>query len=296
MLPIDKTTGRNVIGGSLMPTILKRLFAPLAIPSILRMLAGFHALLFILMMVLGEGRADMFRDKLSLDFNMVLRGEVWRLVSFILLPPANPFSSTGLLFLIVAVMFLFFINDILEDAWGSDGLNAFFYLGFFGSMLGGLLIWLGEPAFANRLALSLPADFAAGFVMAAGTVAPRLEVRLFFIIPVPLYLIAMLAGLVIVLGTFSMLSLSPILALVPLLCVANYLIWVLPGAVRTLRQAKGTRDRRVKFEKTKLPDNHAFHTCVECGATESSHPEREFRVTADGDEHCDDCLARKRGS
>lgn len=281
-----------------MPTIFQRLFAPLAIPGVLRVLGGFYALLFILMMVLGPERSMMFLEKLSLDFSAVFRGEVWRLVSFILLPPANPFSSFGLLFLIFAVMFLFFINDILEHAWGPLGLNAFFYLGFFGSMLGGLIIWLVEPAFTGRLALSLPADFATGFLLAAGTVAPRLEVRLFFIIPVPLYVISLIAGVLLLLGSFALVSVSPALALVPLACVANYLIWVLPGAIQTLRQSHGNRQRRLKFEKSKLPDSNspAFHTCVECGATEISHPEREFRVTADGDEHCDDCLTRKRGN
>jgi hypothetical protein len=46
--------------------------------------------------------------------------------------------------------------------------------------------------------------------------------------------------------------------------------------------------RRHRFEEASRTDD-TFHRCESCGATEASHPAREFRVAVDGNEYCDAC-------
>lgn len=268
---------------------LQRFFAPFAIHSVLRILAGFQALMFILMLVLGPQRASMFLESMALDFGMVLHGQVWRMISFIVLPPTNPFASTGILFMIITVMFLFFINDLLEMEWGRLGLNAYFFLGFLGTLAGGLLAWLVSPHAAASIAFSLPQYFAASWLLAAATVAPQRTMLLFFIIPVPFWLFGILTGLSLIFASIGLCRAHLLLGAVPLLCVANYLLTFGPAAWHTATRKGGTIKRRRHFDSAKHPGTDAFHTCAGCGATERSHPEREFRVSASGDEFCDSC-------
>lgn len=48
------------------------------------------------------------------------------------------------------------------------------------------------------------------------------------------------------------------------------------------------RQRRANFEsKRRAEEAETLHTCTECGATEQTHPERDFRYkVVDGDAVC----------
>ena len=39
-----------------------------------------------------------------------------------------------------------------------------------------------------------------------------------------------------------------------------------------------------------MPTGESCHTCHVCGATDVSHPDRDFFVTEDGNEICNVCL------
>lgn len=265
-----------------MPTPpFQKIFGPLAIPGILRIWVGFQGIVFLLLMVRGPAGARDIYEMLMLDWDRILSGQIWRVVSFILLPPANPFSTTGLVIMFFVVMFTFFINDILEHAWGSRGLSAFFYTGW--------LVCLAAFTFVPAAQFSAAAYLGAGVLMAASTVAPRLEVRLMLVLPVPLYVVGLLTGVALLADVFRMGRIAPAFAAIPIVAVANYLIWAVPILTRYLAHRGETRERRARFEEGKVAKGDAFHTCERCGATEISHPEREFRITAAGEELCEAC-------
>ena len=63
---------------------------------------------------------------------------------------------------------------------------------------------------------------------------------------------------------------------------ARYGMRVLDNVCRDRRR---TANRRARFQSvSKTPE--ALHHCETCGATEISHPDAEFRVTANGHEFC----------
>ena len=67
-----------------------------------------------------------------------------------------------------------------------------------------------------------------------------------------------------------------------------YLLTFVPGFLAALRRESEAKVRRHKFQEQQ-PSGTSFHECAACGATEQTHPGREFRVAADGEEYCDTC-------
>src|SRR4051795_10118050 len=102
---------------------LERRFGFLGIPGLIRIVIGFTALVYVLV-YLNRG----FESFLTLDPALILRGQVWRLVTYIFLP--QTFSP---LMVVLALWFLWFIGDGLERAWGAFRLTLYFFLGMVGS-------------------------------------------------------------------------------------------------------------------------------------------------------------------
>jgi hypothetical protein len=66
--------------------------------------------------------------------------------------------------------------------------------------------------------------------------------------------------------------------------VLNYVLFFRGAFVQNFK----SRQRRAKFDtERKKRDSEALHTCDACGASDRSHPEREFRYrTIDGEAKC----------
>ena len=65
----------------------------------------------------------------------ILRGQVWRLISFIFIPP-----STGIL-AFIAFYFYYFLGSTLEQQWGTARFNLYFFSGVVLTILFGFLIY-----------------------------------------------------------------------------------------------------------------------------------------------------------
>src|SRR5438132_11127476 len=87
---------------------LERRFGFLGIPGLIRIVIGFTALVYVLV-YLNRG----FESLLTLDLALILRGQVWRLVTYIFIP--QTFSP---LWVLLSLWFLWFICDGVERAWG----------------------------------------------------------------------------------------------------------------------------------------------------------------------------------
>ena len=90
---------------------------------------------------------------LYLDMDLVARGEVWRLITFIFMPPAS--SPLWILF---NLYFYCLIGNALENQWGSFKFNLFYLCGMLGAILSALFTGYATNSFLN---LSLFFAFAA---------------------------------------------------------------------------------------------------------------------------------------
>jgi len=104
---------------------LERRFGFLGIPGLIRIVIGFTALVYVLV-YLNRG----FESFLTLDPALILRGQVWRLVTYIFIP--QPFSP---LWVLLALWFLWFIGEGLERAWGPFRLTLYFVVGMIGTTI-----------------------------------------------------------------------------------------------------------------------------------------------------------------
>lgn len=250
---------------------LERRLGWIAVPGLVRAVVVLNALVYLLA-VMNPG----YVAALTLDPAMVAQGQVWRLVSYIFIPPsAHP------LFILFALWFLWMLGDGLEQAWGSFRLTLFYLAGMAGTTVAAFLI--GGATTNAFLNLSLLFAFA--------TFHPNFTILLFLILPVK---IKWLAWFSLAMTALTFLSSGWALKLAIVVSLANYLAFFGPAFFRNLRERRLTAARKAKFEEGKRPDDEPLHVCASCGATDITSPELEFRVAADGLDYCTPCL--KKGS
>lgn len=124
---------------------------------------------------------------LAFSLPQILRGQIWRLVSFVFIPP-----NASLLFILFALYFYWLIGTTLEHQWGRFRFNAYYLCGMAGTILSGLLTGYATNHYLN---LSLFLAFAILY--------PDFEVMLFFILPVKMKWLAILDAVVLVLSALG---------------------------------------------------------------------------------------------
>ena len=270
-----------------MPLIdrLERKIGWIAIPGVVRILAGFQLLTFVLLSF-NPG----FIEALTFEPALIFKGQVWRLFFFIFLPPLG-YS----LLLIVALWFMWFLGDILEAQWGSFRLTLFLLGGVVGTVIGGFLVYFASPGeiipFNNLAILNVLAG--SWLLIAVGILFPHIEIRLMFVIPIRIMWLALFRGGIFVIFFLSALAQDLWLGIGFLCVFANVLIAFGPKAVRDYRQRGQVASRRRRFEAAQAPDHEFLHRCKVCDKTEHDDPDLDFRVAADGEEYCMEHLPGK---
>lgn len=248
---------------------LEKSLGRFAIPGLIRYVVAFNALVFLIV-TLEPGYAAV----LDLDRSAVLRGEVWRLVTWIFIP-----ETTRILWIIFYLLFTWWIGDMLESSWGAFRLNAYYFLGMLLCIASAFIFGVSGGNFFLNLSLFL----------AVATLAPNFEILLFLILPVKMKWVALFSLLL----PFLYLVFGPLSAkMMVVMCLGNYLLFFGPTFVRNRMDQRQTANRRARFQSSKTSE--ALHRCETCDATEISHPEAEFRVTATGQEFCLDHLPSKK--
>ena len=264
---------------------LERKFGWIAIPGIVRILAGFQLLTFFLIKLVN----DEILELLILDPGAILQGEVWRLVSFTILPPA--YSP---LLLVFALFFMMFMGEILESAWGSFRLTLYIAGGVLGIVAGAFLAYfaVGELGWFEFMFRTRSTGFiwVTTILCAAAVMQPHLQINLFGVIPIKLYWIALFDGGLVLIDFLQLMRLHPLLGASLLLAISNFLIVFGPSSYRQMRQRGEVAARRRKFEGAKMPEDESLHRCATCGKSEHDDADLEFRVAADGEEYCEEHL------
>ena len=90
---------------------MERKFGNLAIPRLMNYIVFLNAIVYLLTYL---GRSSRIIDSLALVPSLVMRGEIWRLVSYIFIPPL-----TSPLWIVFTLYFYYLVGNGLEQAWGS---------------------------------------------------------------------------------------------------------------------------------------------------------------------------------
>lgn len=264
---------------------LEKKFGWLAFPGLIRGITILHVMMFVVLVFTQNESALVF----NFDWEKIKEGEFWRIFSFILLPPIFPgeFLFVSVIFLLIGARIAFMFNDGLEEAWGVFRTSIYCYSTIVCILISNFL----SVHFGGPLVMSGGAIFYSALFFAFATIFPHVQFLLFFIIPVKIWVLAIIAGAVIALGSFvTLFKGEAIWATYSYICFLPYLVWAVPRFLAWNRTRTKTAVRRAKFKAHQVPPSEAFHTCEQCGATDVSQPEREFRVTEDDRELCSACL------
>jgi hypothetical protein len=250
---------------------LEKRFGHLAVPNVVLVLIV--AQLFIYAMIIVE-RLDL--GSIVLIPKAVFGGEWWRMFSFLIAPPYLAGSLIQALFLAFFWYIFWMMSSALESAWGVFRFNVYLLSAILFAVAGAFLGQLVSPA-ATIFVSTTFLYYCIFFAFA--TLHPNIQFLIFFVIPMK---VKWMAWIILGFGALFFLVMPTIghriAFAAPFLC---YLLFFKDA----LKQSVEASKRRKKFESEReARAEEALHTCSVCGATDKSHPDRDFRYkTVDGE-------------
>lgn len=152
---------------------LERKARRFAIPRLMIGLSAIMLGVFLADWLLPELRLSSW---LYLDMGLVAQGQIWRLITFIFLPP-----PTSILWILFNLYFYCLIGTALERQWGSFKFNIYYLTGMVFTIIGALF-----TGFASNFYLNL------SLFLAFAMIFPNFEVLIFFLIPVKVKYLAII--------------------------------------------------------------------------------------------------------
>lgn len=251
--------------------------------------------------ILSIAQHDFYAQYLQLSVESIIKdGEVWRLVTFLLAPPAGDMVS-----MFFFCLLYYSIGTALENTWGAFRFNLYYFSGILFHILAAFLVY---AIFQYDMQLNLT-YLNMSLFLAFGAEFPDYQIYLFFILPVKMKWLAILDGLFLaatIVGGFLTIFFTPELiginssvpaALAALVSVANFLLYFFHSSRfdrYSPRQVKRRADyqKKVKMAAPKGKGS-TRHKCAICGRTENDGDDLEFRFCSKCDgayEYCQDHL------
>lgn len=265
---------------------LERRFGKYAIHNLSLWIIGGQAIMYVLVLMEFPIANILYFPEL------VLQGEVWRVLTFILQPDGiklgdgNRAELDGSVIWVLIGWYLFrLFGGALEKEWGEFRFNCFMLIGLICTIIAGLLV-------VNLLSPEERPDYLvsniyllASVFIAFAILFPNFELLLFFVLPVKVKWLAM-----ILVATWVLLTPGQSYPLV-IAALVNVAIFFGPMFIHGAK----TRQRRQKYHaERKAEKAEAFHTCVVCGKTDNDDPDMEFAYEG-GKGYCKDHWDKMEG-
>ncbi|MDE6389066.1 MAG: rhomboid family intramembrane serine protease [Lachnospiraceae bacterium] len=226
---------------------------------------------------------------LMLDPYAILHGQVWRLVTWVMVPP----PSGNLLFTLIMLYFYCSIGTTLERTWGTYRYNVYLFQGMLFTVLGSFLLLGYQYLFHSGsiavfyfstyyINMSIFLAFAATF--------PDVQVLLMFIIPIKVKWLGIIYAVMVLFDFFQkgvdgkFVIAASLLNFVVFFLTSRNMMHLNPKQIHRRQEFK--RDVRRNTGITK-------HKCAICGRTEVDSPNLQFRFCSkcDGNyEYCEEHL------
>ena len=238
-------------------------------------------ILYIGGFILVRLRPGFYEAYLSLNWEMILKGQVWRLFTYVMYPP-----TTQILWFLLECFIFYSLGTHLERMWGSFYFNLYVFIGLLANVVMSLLIWL----IGHRILLLTADNLYMSFLLAFAMTVPDMTFYLYMILPVKakylaiFYLIIMVLELI--LGDWA-LRCSVIASLVN---VAVFFLFIRKPILRVKQYVRRAQFKQnIKAAEPLTKNGGARHRCAVCGRTELDDPSLEFRYCskcAGGREYC----------
>ena len=253
------------------------------IPNLMRVIVIGNVAVYVLMLLTQANDANAL-SFLTFNLNALLRGEVWRLVTFVFVPAySSPFA------LLISLYFYYWIGSTLERQWGTAKFNLYYISGALLTVLGVVLASLitGNPYLtaAGTGYVNLSMFFAFAFLF------PDTTVLLFFILPVRMKWLAYLDGALFAFDIIKAIGAHNWAGVVlPIVALLNFAVFIWPEVHYLKERAKYQNSRKtVQFrqaqqQQAKQAQQQGYrHKCAVCGRTDTDYPDLQFR-------YCSKCV------
>lgn len=275
---------------------LERKFGRYAIPNLSKWLIAGYAVGYVLYYMEMMTHLPILQF-LMLDPAKVMRGQIWRLVTWVLMPP----SYSNIIFYIFMMLLYYQLGSALERTWGVFRYNAYIFGGILFTAVGVMVSFFVLRALGVQEAYIMGYAVSTYYInlsifLAFALCYPDMQLMLYFIIPVKIKWLAILYA---VLVGVSFIQTGWTGRVIILMSLMNFLVFFF--STRDYRRVspseiKRKRDFRAQTAPPRMrrADGALYkHKCAVCGRTDLDDPSLEFRFCSkcDGNlEYCQDHL------
>jgi membrane associated rhomboid family serine protease len=192
---------------------LERKYGRICIPNLISFIVGGQILVYAIELFVNQ-YVSLYLD---LDRASLLAGQIWRVLTFVLIP----FSGGGPISVILGIYFTWFVGTALEKEWGDFRFNLYILMGMLGATLACLF-----TGWADTYCLSL------SLLLAFAVLYPEVELLLFFVIPVKVKYFGIFAA---ALWVFSFIGCSFAYKINYLLCMLGFIVFFAPKCWHSAR-------------------------------------------------------------
>lgn len=242
---------------------------------------------------------------LSLDVRMILKGQIWRVITWVIYPP----DTSDLFWFILAIVFFYYpVGTSLERTWGTFRYTLYIFSGILFTVIGAFLLHfitggivvidgvpflLGGSIYSTYyISLSVFLAYAMSY--------PDMQLLLMFVIPIKMRWMAIVYGAIILFDMVSNIRKGYWFLIFPVVfSLLNFLLFYLGSKDMSRYNPKEVK-RRQEFKKAMAqsrvnPGTNGIskHKCAICGRTELDDPNLEFRFCSKckgNYEYCQDHL------
>lgn len=248
----------------------------------------------------------------------IFRGQIWRIFTWILMPP----EELGI-FTIIMLLLYYQLGQGLEHTWGTYRYNVYMFSGFLFTIVGAFVLYgimmllyytnlmpvnvtnemllygITSPGYYFGLIISgcvSTVYINMSIFLAYAATYPEEQLLLYFLVPVKIKWFGYLYGAYILFDIFQAFKYNTrivaiILTVLIILSLLNFLIYWIRGRHGTRMNPKQVKRRHqykqsIRQAKPANYEGGARHKCVICGRTELDDPNLTFR-------YCSKCSGNK---
>ncbi len=257
---------------------LERNFGKYAVPNLMYYIILMYGAGIVIDLVMP----GLYYQYLCLDAAAILRGQVWRLVTFLICPP-----SSGIFFNLIAMFLYYSLGTTLERVWGTFRFNLYFFSGILFHIIAAFVIYflmgVSVPLTPFYLNNSLFLAFAATF--------PQMQFYLYGLLPIRAYWLGIFIGAEFLyeflfggLIARSCIGLALLNFVIFFMMTRNYST-ISPREIKRKQKFKSDM-KTAQAEKIRL----THHKCAVCGRTEKDDPNLEFRYCSKCEGNLEYCM------
>ena len=274
---------------------MERRFGRYAIRNLTMYLLAGYAIGYLLSFTMPQ-----LLNYFTLEPALILKGQVWRLLSWVIIPP-----NDNIIFVIFMMLLYYSLGNTLESYWGAFRYNVYIFSGILFTVIGAFIVngLIGGITGFGSLYSTYYINMS--IFLACASIMPDYQLLLYGIIPIKMKWMAIVyAALVVYDIARYFIGGAWFMALPIIASLLNFIIFFLgtrnlnrynPKEIHRRNQFKRAmgESKTVPFPGGSKSGEVTKHKCAVCGRTEKDDPNLEFRFCSkcNGNyEYCQDHL------